>query len=321
MTGTDIVRIGVIGAARVAPYAIVEPAKTVSRARLVAVAARSIERARIFADANGIPLAYGSYAALFEDPDIDLVYIATPPSTHAQIAAAAIEAGKHVLLEKPFAMNATEALMISALANEYGVRAFEAMHAPHHRLFRRVSSILTSGTIGKVRRASAHFSTVIDKRSSEFRWNQMMGGGALMDLGIYPLTFCRRLFGDAFAIRSVTAAFDEGVDSCFRAELVFGKDIDVTISASMTEPSDSYLRIEGDRGHLHVRNPVAPSLGNQLHLQLRSGKSVESAGGASSWTCQLEAICSTLLDAAIFPVADDDPWRSMAAIDRIRDRY
>lgn len=312
------VRAAVVGVGRVVPYAMVEPAIRNRRVQIVAVASRDVTRAEAFARQHGIPAAYGTYTDLLKEPGIDLVYIATPPSTHAEIASAAITAGKHVMVEKPFAMNAAEAATILTLAENYGVVAFEAMHAPHHPLFKRVAILLADGVLGRIDRASARFSTLIEKSDDEFRWNPKLGGGALMDLGIYPLTFCRRLFGDQFEIRSASAVYESGVDTNFRAQLLFENAVIAEISASMIEPTDSSLKIEGERGLLHVINPVAPSLGNQLLLETDTGRSIESVDGATSWMCQLEAVCSTLIGGTPFPVSLQEPLRSMQAIDKIR---
>lgn len=311
-------RAAVIGVGRVVPYAMVAPAAANPHVQIVAAASRSYKRAEAFARQYGIPAAYGNYLDLLKDTNIDLVYIATPTSTHAEIASAAIAVGKHVVVEKPFAMNAAEAGLILALAKTQGVFAFEAMHAPHHPLFRRVVTLLADGVLGRIDRAYARFTTVIEKSDGEFRWNPALGGGALMDLGIYPLTFCRRLFGDHFELESASAIYDNGVDSSFSARLRFENAVVVEISASMIEPTDASLTIEGKKGLLHVTNPVAPSLGNQLLLETDAGRTLETVTGASSWTYQLEAVCAALVKGAPFPVCAQEPLRSMQAIEKIR---
>lgn len=310
-------RIGLIGAARVAPYALIAPAREIGRAAVVAVAARDGARAAAFAAGHGIPKVHESYAALIADPDVDLIYIATPPAQHAGLAHLAIATGKHVLIEKPFALDAPEAAAIVDHATLCGVRAFEAMHAPHHALFTAIRDILVSGRIGEIRRASAHFSTMIAEGADEFRWAAGQGGGSLMDLGIYPLAFCRRLLGENFRVSALSAGFRRGVDSHMMAELRFGA-IEARISSSMIEPSEAWLEIGGEEGTLLARNPVAPSLGNRLVHRTRDCIRDEEIGGPSSWTAQLGAIASTLLDGAPFPVSLDDPVRSMRAIDLIR---
>lgn len=309
--------IGLIGAARVAPYAIVEPARNVARTRLVAIAARDVQRASAFAKAHDIPKVHDSYDALMSDPDIDLVYIATPPVLHAPIASRAIKAGKHVLIEKPFTMDGEEAADLLEHARNFGVRAFEAMHAPHHDLVQEIRVILESGVLGAIRRMNAHFSTEIAQQSSEFRWQATQGGGALMDLGIYPLALCRHLLGDEFTVVDVSAEGACGIDVRTTADLEF-RSVAARISCSMQEPSKSWLNIDGEHGTLAVHNPVAPSLGNRLILQSPALCRDEEIRGPSSWTAQLEAVTATLLDGAPYLLAETDPLASMQAIDRIR---
>jgi predicted dehydrogenase len=310
-------RIGLIGAARVAPYAIVTPIAETPRASLVAVASRDSQRAHNFAAEHGVPRVFAGYGELINAADIDLVYIATPPAFHAGIAARAIDAGKHVLIEKPFAMCAMEAHAILEQARASGVRAFEAMHAPHHAMFRRIAAMVESGVLGRIRRVESFFSTRILRAADEFRWRRALGGGALMDLGVYPLTFCRRLLGEDFELDSVSVRMEGDVDASLRAELRFAG-VEVVIGASMDQAFDAFLSIEGEKGSIHASNPIVPHLGSRVVWQCCWGSGEQQFEGPSSWTAQLQAICSTLIDGATFPVPEYDPAASMAAIDRIR---
>src|SRR5215472_14093555 len=149
--------IGILGAARVAIYAMIAPAKDEARARLVAIAARDPDRGAAYAKQHAIPCVHKSYDALISDKEIELVYIATPPSLHSRWALAAIAAGKHVLVEKPFAMNEVEAESVAEAAEARGVKVFEAMHSRHHRLFARVLEIARSGELGDLVQASGQF--------------------------------------------------------------------------------------------------------------------------------------------------------------------
>lgn len=313
----ETVRIGLIGAARVASYAIVDPARSVRGAHLTAIAARDPERASAFAERHGIVTVHHDYRSLFADPAIDLVYLATPPSTHADLAHRAIAAGKHILVEKPFAINATEAAAILDHTTERGVHAFEAIHAPHHALFGEVRTIVASGVLGRISRVNAHFSTIIADEPGEFRWHAALGGGGLMDLGVYPLALCRRLLGEDFRVDAVAVEFKGGVDARLRADLSFG-DVAVRIGCSMIDSFDACLEIVGDHGTLHVRNPIAPSLGNCLSLRTGTSCEKREIDGATSWTAQLAAIVATLRDGAPYPFPADDPLASMRAIERVK---
>jgi len=310
-------RIGLLGAARIARAGIVDPVAAEPRAILVAVAARDPERAADFAREHGVPIVAPDYAALVAHPEVDMVYVATPPALHAEWAARAIEQGKHVLVEKPFSLDAGDAAEVLALARVRGVHVFEAMHAAHHPLFRKVAAIVASGALGRIRHVTARFDVELAHTSGEFRWDPAMGGGALMDLGVYPLAFCRRLLGETFEVEAAAAMMLEGVDASFSARLRFG-DVLAEISSSLTAPVLHDLRIEGDRGYLLADRIVVPHRGNRLEARIDGVSTVEEVPGPTSWTAQLGAICDTLLDGAPFPTPDDDYVHSMRAIDRIR---
>src|SRR5690348_4807304 len=153
----DPVRIGILGAARVAEYAMIAPAHGEPSAQLLSIAARDPARARTYADKHDIARVHQSYTALMTDPEIELVYIATPPSLHAALALEALAAGKHVLVEKPFSMTRAEAAKVADVARTKGLFVAEAMHSRHHRLFDRLGDILRSGTLGDVRSMSGRF--------------------------------------------------------------------------------------------------------------------------------------------------------------------
>src|SRR5579864_992415 len=213
------VRIGILGAARVAIYAMIAPAKAEPRAGLLAIAARDPARGAAYAKEHGIPRVHESYEALLSDSEIELVYLATPPSLHAKWALDAIAAGKHVLVEKPFAMNAIQAEAVAHAAEAGGVKVFEAMHSRHSRLFARIVEIVRSGELGDIVHASGQFEAPIAREPGEFRWRRELGGGALMDLGVYPLSWLRGVFDAEPKITGARAKVENDVDAEIDAEM------------------------------------------------------------------------------------------------------
>ncbi len=149
-----MLRIGLLGAAKIAPSAIVAPVRASSEASLVAVAARNIDRAREFAAKHGIPRVFDSYDAMIADPEIDAVYIPLPNGLHGEWAIKAVRAGKHVLCEKPIAANATEAEAMAGAARETGRVMMEAFHYRYHPLAQRMADIVTGGELGEIRHIS-----------------------------------------------------------------------------------------------------------------------------------------------------------------------
>jgi predicted dehydrogenase len=313
------VKIGILGAARVAVYAMIVPAKAEPRARLVAVAARDSQRGAAYAKQHDIPRVHESYEALLSDREIEIVYVATPPSLHSKWAMAAIAAGKHVLVEKPFAMNEAEAEAVARAAEARGVRVFEAMHSRHHRLFARILEIIRSGEIGDVLRASAQFEAPIPREPTEFRWHRELGGGALMDLGVYPLSWLRGVFAAEPEVKSAHARIEHGVDAEIEAELTFPGERSATMRASMISSRFvASLSVEGTGGALNATNPLAPQMGHLLTVTTNASKREERVEGPSTFAAQLAAVCASIRDDAAFPLGERDYVRSMAAIDAVR---
>lgn len=270
------VRIGLLGAARISKRAILEPALLLAgRVEVVAVAASSQGKADAFAFAHGIARSYGSYQALLDDPDIDLVYNALPASLHATWSIAAARAGKHVLCEKPFAMNALQAKAMLEAARAQQVLLLEGYHYRFHPLFLQVEALVHSGVLGDIHTARSHFSVRIPAFAGSLRHELALGGGALMDLGCYPLHWLRTLFGDNFQIQQASAICHRPqVDSSFSAELLFmpatAPVLTAYLGCSMAEHLGTqhlaYLQLEGSLGSLTIDNLVAPQQGYQFQL-------------------------------------------------------
>lgn len=314
-----MVRIGLIGASRIATTAILAPARTLDGVLVTAVAARDPIRAEAYARAHGIDHAVASYDALLRRDDIDLVYIATPPSLHAPIARAALLAGKAVLVEKPFTLNAEQARDIVTLAEQTGGHIFEAMHSLHHVLFKRLRAILETGSLGQVRWMKARLDVAIAQDADDFRWTGALGGGALMDLGVYPIAWCRYVAGNVLSVDKASARWRGTVDMSAQAALRFANGVTAEIACAMDAPFlSSSLLIEADHGHIHIDNPLVPYDGHRLRIIDASGDHEEQVDGPSTYAAQLRAVCDTMRTGAPYPLPSMDPLRSMEAIDLVR---
>lgn len=185
-----------MGTARVVPYALVQPAHEVPDVSVEAVASRSIERARSFAARHGIPRAFGSYEELLGDKNIDAVYIALPTALHTGWTRRAIEAGKHVLCEKPLAPSAQVAQELVEFAQERGRVLQEGMHIRYLRKLRRQRELVASGEFGRPLRFEACFRVPwIPMAAGDFRLCYELGGGAGLDLGCYAVSCLRYVTG------------------------------------------------------------------------------------------------------------------------------
>lgn len=183
-----------------------------TRQRVVAVASRTPEKARAFADAYGIPAAYGSYAQLVADPQVQVVYVASPHSEHAAQALLAIEAGKHVLVEKSFTRNAREARRVVAAARTQGIALMEAMWARFLPRTDIVRQLLADGVLGEIETVTADHGQRLDPNEVPRLHDPQVAGGALLDLGIYPVSFASFVLGRPGAILASAELTPTGVD-------------------------------------------------------------------------------------------------------------
>ena len=180
---------------------------------LVAVGSRSQESADAFAQRFDIPRAHASYEALVADPEVDIVYVSTPHPMHHENAKLALEAGKHVLVEKAFTVNRDEAEDLQRLATERGLLAMEAMWTRYLPHMVRIREIIAEGTLGEIRAVSADHTQKLPT-DPEHRLNALeLGGGALLDLGIYPISFIWDVLGAPQTITAVARLIETGADS------------------------------------------------------------------------------------------------------------
>jgi len=178
-----------------------------------AVGSRSVESAQRFAATYGIPNAHGSYAELVADPEVDIIYVATPHPMHRETAGMALEAGKHVLVEKPFTLNRAEAVALRNLARAKGLLVMEAMWTRYLPHMRRIHEIIAAGGIGEVRTVFADHTQSLPT-DPDHRINSLeLGGGALLDLGIYPISFAWDILGEPISVQSAAHFGATGADT------------------------------------------------------------------------------------------------------------
>src|SRR6266508_4384962 len=195
MTGTPgPLRIGTLGAARIAPAAIVKPAREVDEAELTAVAARDPAKAAKFAKKHDIPRVHETYEALLADDEIDAVYNPLPNGLHGVWTRRALDAGEHVLCEKPLTANADEAEEVAAAADKADLVVMEAFHYRYHPLFARMKEIVDSGELGPVRRLESWLCIPLPL-FNDIRYRLDLAGGAVMDVGCYCIHQLRHLAG------------------------------------------------------------------------------------------------------------------------------
>ena len=316
-TDTTRVRFGILGAAKIAPRALVTPAAEVPEAEVTAVAARDLERARRFAARHRISTAYGSYPQLLADPSIDAVYIAVPNGLHGRWTIAALEAGKHVLCEKPLTANAEEAASVAEAARRSGRVVMEAFHYRYHALTGRMLEILSSGELGRITKMEAWLCFPVP--ANNIRWDYQLAGGALMDAGCYTIHLLRTLAGGEPEVLSATAKTRRpAVDRLLKAELAFPGGCAGLITASMLSRRvlGAGARVIGTRGTMQVLNPYAPQLGHRLVVRSDTRRAVEHVPRhPSTYASQLRTFTGAILRGEPLLTGPDDAVANMTVID------
>jgi len=239
--------------------AILAAAPHSTRGRLLGIASRDGQRARAYALEHQLERAYGSYAAMLDDPEIHIIYNGLPNGLHAEWTIKALEAGKHVLCEKPFAVTLAEVDAMHAAAQANGRVVTEAFMYRHHPQTLKIKELIDAGTIGRVRLARMAFSFSLMGAPGNVRWNRDLVGGSIWDVGCYPISLARYLFGAPSAVQGWQVTGASGVDETFVATLEFPGGQIAQFDSSFNMPFRSYAEIVGETGRLWVDLPFQPS--------------------------------------------------------------
>ncbi len=266
-------RIGVLGAANIARAfcAGVAPSETVVAA---AIASRTPEKAKAFAEEVGVTRWHGSYEAMLADPDIEAVYIPLPNSLHGEWAIRAAEAGKHVLCEKPLAMTGAEARAMFAAADRHGVALREAYPylASHQTAMLR--AWLAEKAIGRLTLIRSTFGVYFDKPDN-IRMSPTLGGGALLDAGSYSVSFARIAAGEQpVRVQAAATRFPNGVDRTTTATLEFASGLTAQVAASFETAYHRHGLIAGETGVIETNYLNHPPIGGPTLLRIRRGTPV-----------------------------------------------
>jgi predicted dehydrogenase len=318
------IRIGLIGASRIAGPAVVIPARDNDDVIVVGVAARDRKRAVEYAKEHEIPRVFDTYDDLCVSEDIDVVYVATPPVGHLESTRAALAAGKHVLCEKPLAMNALQTQHMIELGAASGLVLMEAFHWRYHPMAARITEIMESGVLGELIEFDALF-TIPFMPVGDFRWQLAAGGGALMDLGCYPVQWARHIGSGepkVISAQMVEGPTDRGesyVDMTVTAELQFDDGFRGRIHSDMSERSrfTASLTVTGSLGTLVVNNPLAPQLGNSIAITSGGSTTNETVSTSTTYDWQMKALVDAVRNGTVLPTGGADSIATMTLIDSI----
>ena len=268
-----------LGAARITPTAVVKPAHALpDYATVVAVAARDRGRAEKFARKHDIPTVHESYEDLLADRNVDAVYNPLPNGLHGKWTVAALQAGKHVLCEKPFTANAEEAASVAAVADMaregQGLVTMEAFHYRYHPLADLVKSLVDEGSLGRIGRIEAR-AVVPYFKPGDIRFDLSLAGGSLMDIGCYAVHQTRFIAGaEPTVVSAEVKTKSPGIDRWIRAHLRWddGRTGMITVGMySLGRPMID-IRASGNRALLKVLNPTQPHLYNRVTVKPHTGK-------------------------------------------------
>jgi predicted dehydrogenase len=248
---TDSVRWGILATGGIAA-AFTADLIDLPDAEVVAVASRTETSAQAFAERFGIPRAHGDWEALAQDEDIDVVYVATPHAAHRAATALCLKAGRNVLCEKPFTLNVREAEELVALARDNGRFLMEAMWMYCNPLIRRLKSLVDDGAIGEVRTVQADFGLEGPFPPSHRLRDPAQGGGALLDLGVYPVSFAQLLLGEPTGISAQAVLSAEGVDLQTAAALSWESGALAALHCSLVGGTGTSASVTGSRGRIDI---------------------------------------------------------------------
>jgi predicted dehydrogenase len=266
------IRWGILGPGRIAAKVAADIA-IVEGGTLHAVGSRSVDRARAFADAHGAVVAYGSYGDLLDDPDVDAVYIATPHRQHHALAMAAVGRRKHLLVEKAFTCTLAGTVDIVEAARAAGTFCMEAMWTRFHPALTRMRELITDGAIGEVRAVRADLGMHNPVNPRERFWDPAQGGGALLDMGVYPVSFVQWVLGGTpLSTATAGAVGPTGVDA--EAAVLWRGDGARTgwAQCSLTSPLSRSAGVFGTAGCIEVPAPFHRPRALRLHPVRADGR-------------------------------------------------
>ncbi len=274
------------------------------RSELVAVASRDPERAAAYADEWNIATAHGSYEALLRDYTVDAVYIPLPNALHVEWTLRALDAGKHVLCEKPLALTADDVDRIAAVALARSRVVAEAFMYRHEPLTAAIVELIRDDAIGDVSTVNAGF-TFVQSRADDVRLDPALGGGSLWDIGCYAVNASRLIanaeplsvFGIAFSADGRPFDRSTGVDEAFTGLLRFPGDIVAMVHCSFRAAYRTWLEVTGAEGVLRVENPFRPASSSEIELRRTEDvRRVRVEGSATLFLRQIDDFVAAALD-------------------------
>jgi xylose dehydrogenase (NAD/NADP) len=291
-----------------------EPLRISERNRLLAVASREKNRAIDYAREKNIERSYGSYAELLENKEIDVIYNALPNNLHAEWTIKAVEAGKHVLCEKPLALSLEDVDAISVAAKKNKKIVTEAFMYRTHAQTKLVKDIVKSGKLGKIKIIRSNF-TFVMSNPDDYRWKPEMGGGSLWDIGCYPLSYARAILAaEPMEVFGCQVTGRTGIDDSFIAHIRFPGDVFACFDCSIKIPFRVFMEIVGDEASLRISRPFNPGRIETLELTHSRETETITVQGTPPYLSEVEDIADAILTKKLPVISLADSRANVAAI-------
>lgn len=309
----SVLRWGLLGTARI-NGAIIPRLHEGARHELVAVASRDVHRAADYAREWAIPRAHAGYDAVLADPDIDVVYISLPNTLHVVWSVRAMRAGKHVLCEKPIALATRDVATLQRVSAETGRIVAEALMYRHHPQTHAVRALLAEGAVGTPRLVRGAFSFVLD-RPGDVRLDPALGGGALWDIGCYPVSYARFVLGsEPTEVYCRQVIGETGVDLTSVGELRFGGDVLCLFDCSFCASPRAAIEVVGTEGTIEVPRPYKPGLEETVVLRRGGAAETRHVEGAPLYSGELDDMADAVLEGRPPAVSLDESLGNTAAL-------
>ncbi len=313
------IRFGTLGVARITKRALIHPADSAPQVAIYAIAARDRARAESFASHEGIRVVLDDYQGVIDHPDVNVIYNPLVISLHKVWTIKALEAGKHVLCEKSFALNAEEAQEMATVAKTNNLVLMDAFHYRYHPVFERAVEIVRSGVIGKLEHVEGYFHVPVNDPGN-IRMDYALGGGVTMDIGCYPISWLRHLTGEEPRVTQAEAVVGPpNVDITLVASYEFPSGITGTSSGDMAADAKfrAQLIARGSAGTLTVDNPLIPQMGHDIQVETATGTTHETLDRRPTYDYQLDAFIDAVLQNQSLLTDAEDAVKQMRVIDAV----
>ena len=312
------IRWGILGTGYIAGK-FAEALSVIPDAELVAVGSRTQKSADTFAKKYSVPKAYDRYQGPLEDPNVDVIYIATVNNCHRENCLAAIEAGKPILCEKPFMVNSSEAEEVIAFAQKKKVFLMEALWTRFIPAFQKARQMWEDGTIGDLYMAMSEFGFISERDMSNPLYNPALAGGSFLDVGAYPVSLAHIVFGEPDSVVGLANMGPTGVDE--QAGMLFGYhsgQMAVGYSSFHIE-SPKEATVLGTKGYIHIHSPFYCPSGFTLHLNGQEPQTFEFPYEGNGWNYEAVEVMECLRDGKL--TSDLVPHEETLALARTMDRF